>query len=75
MIWGMTASTFTLVHVLLSLVGIAAGLVVVAGLLAGKPFGGRLLPSHQVGIVSLVVLAAAILARYGFRLAGPWRPT
>ena len=31
MILGMTTSTFTLVHVLLSLVGIAAGLVVVAG--------------------------------------------
>ena len=31
MIWGLTASTFTLVHVLLSLLGIGAGLVVMAG--------------------------------------------
>ena len=32
-----------------------------------------ILPSHIVGAISLVVLAAAILARYAFRLAGPWR--
>jgi hypothetical protein len=33
----------------------------------------HLLPSHKVGIVSLAVLALALLARYGFRLTGPWR--
>jgi hypothetical protein len=33
----------------------------------------RLLPSHKVGIVSLFVLAVAILARYAFRMAGAWR--
>src|SRR6202035_635033 len=33
------------------------------------------LPSHGVGIVSLIVLAFAILARYRFRLAGGWRRT
>jgi hypothetical protein len=33
----------------------------------------RLLPSHKVGILSLVVLAIAIVARYSFRLAGAWR--
>jgi hypothetical protein len=33
------------------------------------------LPSHGVGIVSLIVLAIAILARYRFRLAGGWRRT
>jgi len=38
----------------------------------GFPFD-HLLPSHQVGIVSLFVLAAAIVARYPLRLAGPWR--
>src|SRR5258708_5341705 len=31
------------------------------------------LPSHAVGILSLVVLAVAILARYALRLAGAWR--
>ena len=40
MVWGMTTSTFTLVHVWLSVIGIGAGLVVVFGLLAGKSLGG-----------------------------------
>jgi hypothetical protein len=31
------------------------------------------LPSHAVGILSLVVLAVAILARYALHLAGAWR--
>ena len=30
-------------------------------------------PAHVVGVLSLVVLAAAIVALYFFRLAGPWR--
>jgi hypothetical protein len=33
----------------------------------------HLMPSHIVGIVSLVVLAIAIFARYRRHLAGPWR--
>jgi hypothetical protein len=33
----------------------------------------KLLPSHVIGIVSLVVLAIAILARYAFHLTGAWR--
>jgi hypothetical protein len=35
----------------------------------------RLLPSHVVGIISLVVLAVAIVARYQRRMAGGWRRT
>ena len=35
----------------------------------------HLLPSHKVGIISLALLAIAIPARYGFRLAGAWRVT
>jgi hypothetical protein len=31
------------------------------------------MPSHGVGIVSLLVLAVAILARYGRHLVGAWR--
>jgi uncharacterized membrane protein SirB2 len=38
----------------------------------GFPFE-HLLPSHKVGIISLVVLAVAVLARYAFHLAGAWR--
>ena len=95
MIFGMTTSTFTLVHVLISLVGIASGLVVIFGLLTGKRLDGwtalflattvatsvtgfgfpfdHLSPAHKVGIISLVVLAVAMLARYAFHLSGAWR--
>jgi hypothetical protein len=38
----------------------------------GFPFD-RLLPSHFVGGISLLVVALAIFARYGGRLAGGWR--
>jgi hypothetical protein len=87
--------TFTLVHVLLSLIGIVSGFVVVFGLLAARRLDGwtalflastvatsvtgfgfpfhRLMPSHIVGIISLLVLAVAIVARYARHLAGPWR--
>jgi len=33
----------------------------------------RVLPSHIVGVISLIVLAIAIVALYGFRLARFWR--
>jgi len=88
-------NTFTLFHVVLSLVGIGAGFVVVFGLIAAKqlnrwsvvflsttvatsltgflfPFH-KLLPSHVIGVVSLVALAIAILARYARHLVGAWR--
>lgn len=39
----------------------------------GFPFV-ELLPSHIVGIVSLVVLFCAVYARYGAKLLGVWRP-
>src|SRR5882672_12858423 len=95
MIWGLTIETFTRVHVIVSLVGIASGLIVLFGLLARKRLDGwtmfflattaatsitgfafpfdHLLPSHKVGVVSLVVLVVAIVARYGRHLAGAWR--
>jgi len=40
MILGMTTSTFTLIHVLISLAGIGSGFIVVYGLLTGKRLGG-----------------------------------
>jgi hypothetical protein len=95
MMLGMSISTFTFVHVLLSLVGLGSGFVVLFGLLARKRLDGwtalflattvatsvtgfgfpfdHLLPSHKVGIVSLLVLAMAIAARYPLHLAGAWR--
>ncbi|HVH66382.1 MAG TPA: hypothetical protein VM716_00795 [Gemmatimonadales bacterium] len=93
MIFGIT--TFTLIHVVLSLVGILAGLVVAGALVAGRRLDGwtgvfiattvatsvtgfgfpfvAFLPSHAVGILSLVVLAAVIVARYVKHLSGAWR--
>ncbi len=59
MIWGMTASTFTFLHVLLSLVGIAAGMIVALGLLAGR----RL---HGWTVVFLVATAATSVTGFGF---------
>ena len=38
----------------------------------GFPFHG-FGPPHYVGMISLVVLAIAIVARYGFHLTGAWR--
>jgi len=95
MILGMSLSTFTTVHVIISLIGIVTGIVVLLGMLGAKRLPGltaiflattvltsatgflfpfhQLLPSHIVGIISLVVLAAALIAIYGFRLNGPWR--
>jgi hypothetical protein len=93
MIHGMSPLLF--LHVAVSLVGIATGLVVFYGLLTGKPQGGwtavflattvltsvtgfplpatQILPSHIVGVLSLVLLAVAIAALYVFHLAGRWR--
>jgi len=93
MILGMSPLLF--VHVAISLIGIATGLVVFYQLLVGKPQGGwtavflattvltsltgfplpatQILPSHIVGVLSLVLLAVAIAALYVYHLAGAWR--
>jgi len=85
---------YTLVHVVLSLVGIGSGLIVLSGWLLRREWGGwtsrflwttvatsvtgfgfpvdRFMPSHGVGIISLIVLAVAIVARRR-HLAGAWR--
>jgi hypothetical protein len=87
--------TFTLIHVAISLVAIASGLVVLFGMIAGKRLDawtafflattiatsvtGFLFPFHGVtpgivlGVISMVVLAVALYARYGGHLAGVWR--
>ena len=88
---------FTLVHVVLSILGIVSGCVVVGGLVAGARldgwtalflaatiltsvtgFGFRftvVTPAHIVAVVSLVVLAACLAARYWKKLEGGWRTT
>jgi hypothetical protein len=95
MVLGMSLATFTVIHVLISFLGIGSGIAVAMGLLVGKslnrltpvflastaltsisgfgfPFT-HLLPSHIVGIISLVFLAIAILARYALHMSGAWR--
>lgn len=95
-VFGLSLSAFTTLHVILSLIGIVAGIVVVFGLLADERLPGwtalflastiltsltgflfpfsQLLASHVVGLISLLVLAIAVLALYVFRLGGFWRP-
>ena len=95
MILGLSLSAFTLLHVIISLIAIAAGLVVMVGLFGSSrmpvmtaifllftmltsatgflfPFT-QLLPSHMIGILSLVLLAVACIALYAMKLSGPWR--
>lgn len=91
----MLLTAFTILHVLISLVGIAAGSVVVLALLqrnapvrwtnlyffttvATSVTGfffpvARLLPSHVVGLISLVILGVAMYAFYARHLTGVWR--
>ncbi len=95
MILGMSLSTFTTVHVVISLIGIVSGLIVLYGMLTGTKSDGmialflvstiltsvtgyffpadKILPSHIVGALSLVVLAIAVFAFYGKHIAGSWR--
>src|ERR1043166_1436790 len=51
--------------------------LVTAVLTSATGFGflpiAQLLPSHILAILSLVLLAIALLARYAFHLAGAWR--
>lgn len=95
MILGMSLSTFTTVHVIISLIAIVAGIIAMFGMLGSKPMPGmtaifllftiltsatgflfpftELLPSHMIGILSLVLLAIACIALYGMKLSGAWR--
>jgi hypothetical protein len=97
MILGLSTSTFTAIHVLLSLIGIGSGLIVLYGLITGRRFDrwtlvflsttvltsvtGFLFPNEHItpgiilGILSMIVLALAIAARYLLSLAGRWRRT
>lgn len=98
MIAGLSLSTFVLVHVIISVIAIGAGLVVMAGMLGSRQMPGwtalfllltiltsatgflipplvseKLLPSHIIGALSLVLLAIACFALYGQNLSSAWR--
>jgi hypothetical protein len=95
MTWGIPTDVLLQIHVVISLIAILSGLVVLYGLLTGRPFRSFTAlflattaltsitgfplppfgfdPARAVGVISLVLLAAAATALYAFRLAGAWR--
>ena len=98
MVLGMSLSTFVTLHVIISLIGIVAGIVVMFALLGSNRMPGltaifllftiltsatgflipplmseTVLPSHIIGMLSLVLLLIACIALYGMKLSGFWR--
>jgi len=93
----MILTAYTILHVAISLVAIAAGFVVVKGLLTANRLDGwtrlflittiltsvtgfgfpvdHFMPSHALGILSLLALGVAVYARYPCQMAGGWRAT
>ncbi len=94
----MSLATFVLVHVIISLIAIVAGIIVMFGMLDSNRPGGltaifllftiltsatgflipplvfdKLLPSHIIGVLSLVLLLIACIALYVMKLSGAWR--
>jgi hypothetical protein len=93
---GMSLVVFA--HVIISLIGIAAGFIAMSGMLGSNRMPGwtalflattiltsatgflippllseKLLPSHMIGALSLLLLAIACFALYGQKLSGAWR--
>ncbi|PPE72531.1 hypothetical protein C3942_18505 [Solimonas fluminis] len=86
--------TFTLLHVVISLLALVAGIALLLAWRGGKAQPGlatatlvlllatsitgfmfpfiKFLPSHAFGILSLILLAATVVARWGKGLAGRW---
>jgi hypothetical protein len=95
MILGMSTAAFTTLHVIISLIGIASGIVVVVAMCRGLRVPGWTAvflvttvltsatgflfhsasfgPPHVIGVISLVILAIAIVALYVKHLAGAAR--
>jgi len=95
MILGMSTAAFTHLHVIISLIGILAGIVVALGMCDGQRLPGWTAtflittvltsatgflfhsaafgPPHVIGVISLVILAIAIVALYVKNLVGAAR--
>ena len=95
MILGMSIATFTILHVIICLIGLIAGLVVVFGMFSSKRMTGwtalflvstilisvtgfmfpihGFTPALGTGVVSMVILIAAVAGLYFFKLGGAWR--
>jgi hypothetical protein len=96
MTFGLSVHAVTILHVVISLIGIVSGLVVLFGLFKSQSKPGmtalflcttiltnatgfmfpfvKLLPSHIIAILSLILLAIACFALYSQKLSGIWRP-
>jgi hypothetical protein len=94
---GLSLPAFTALHVAISLIAIATGLIAFYGMVIGQRLErwtavflvttvltsvtGFMFPDLKVGppfifgVISLIVLAAAIAGRYVYHLAGAWRLT
>jgi hypothetical protein len=92
---GLSLSAFTTLHVVISLIAIAAGFVVAAQMIGGRKSetwtalflvmtiltsvtgfmipASTFTPAHAFGVISLVLLALAVVGWYRRRLAGSWR--
>jgi hypothetical protein len=97
MVLGMSLSTYTTLHVIISLIGIGSGFIVLFGLIGGRllsPWNGvflvttiltsltgfafpndKVTPGIILGVLSIIVLAIALVALYVFHLRGGWRRT
>jgi hypothetical protein len=97
MVLGMSLSAFTMLHVIISLIGIGTGFIVLFGLINGRlpsawntvflvttiltSLTGFAFPNDKItpgiilGILSIIVLAIALVALYVFHLRGAWRRT
>jgi hypothetical protein len=97
MVLGMSLATFTILHVVISLIAIGTGFIVLFGLINGKLLSAwngvflvttiltsltgfafpntKVTPGIILGVLSLIVLAIALLALYVFHLRGAWRRT
>lgn len=93
---GLSLQAVTILHVIISLIGVVSGFAVLSGLFKSQSKPGmtalflistiltnatgfmfpftKLLPSHVIAIISLVLLAVACFALYSMKLAGAWRP-
>ena len=94
MIAGLSIENFTILHTAISLIAIASGLIVLAGMLRARRSGwtalflvttivtsvtgfmfpiNGLTPAIVVGLISIVILAIALMALYVKNLSGAWR--
>ena len=95
MIAGLSIENFTILHTATSLIAIASGLIVLAGMLRARRLPGwtalflvttiltsvtgfmfpinGLTPAIVFGVISIVILAIALMALYVKQLSGAWR--